>query len=67
MWNVINKLKKFYDVQWKPELNSFTVVLSTTFQLNEVLKPAKLQVDLIIDDEQKTMWEFKTTPAPANV
>ncbi|XP_025083114.1 uncharacterized protein LOC112557458 isoform X2 [Pomacea canaliculata] len=52
--------------QWNPQLHSFIVVLSTTFQLKKVLKPAELQVDLIIDDEQKTMWEFKTTPAPAN-
>ncbi|PVD36576.1 hypothetical protein C0Q70_03561 [Pomacea canaliculata] len=29
-------------------------------------EPAELQVDLIIDDEQKTMWEFKPMPAPAN-
>lgn len=56
-----------YKIQLKPELDSYRIVLRNTFQLIEVLKPSELQVDLIIDDEQKAMWQFKETLAPTHV
>lgn len=57
----------FHKIQLKPELDSYRIVLRGTFQLIEVLKPSELQVDLIIDDEQKAMWQFKETLAPTHV
>lgn len=57
----------FYHVQWKPEDNCYKEVLSTTFQLKKMLKPAELQVDLVIDNEQTTTWQFNQKLAATNV
>ncbi|XP_025079766.1 uncharacterized protein LOC112555545 [Pomacea canaliculata] len=63
-WDKLH-LKDFRET--KPELNSYTRVLSSTFQLRKVLTPAELQVDLIIDDEQTNLWQFIETLVPTTV